>query len=155
MADNNFVRVTKAQKFEVIKRFIKEDAIHTFPGTTDKNGNIAKQDYVFDYDAIIAFLDAEIAALAKKNSGDKKQTDQQKANEKIKEAICDYLAALGVDKDNEPIGATCTQVAKDVLSIHCPDEATPQKASGMFRLLKNDGMVDTKEIKGKTYFYLL
>lgn len=147
--DNTIIRVTKAQKLEVIKKFIPEDATHTFPGNENKAA------YVFDYDAIIAFLDAELAQLAKKNSGDKKQTDQQKANEKIKDAICEYLDGLGVDKDGNPNGATCTQIAKVVLNVQCPDEATPQKASSMCRLLKNDGRVDSKEVKGKTYFYLL
>lgn len=149
MTENNVIRVTKAQKLEVIKKFIREDASHTFPGNENKAA------YVFDYDAMIAFLDAEIAALAKKNSGDKKQTEAQKANEKIKDAICEYLKGLGVDKDNKPVGATCTQVSKDVLSIHCPIEATPQKASSMFKQLKTEGRVDSREVKNKVYYYLL
>lgn len=141
MADNNIIRVTKAQKLEAIKKFIPADASTTFPG------NDTKAPFVFNYDAIIAFLDTELAALAKKNS-DKKPTKAQEENEKVKEAICAYLE----DKED---GATCAQVAKDVLSAVCPDEATPQKASSMFRLLKNDGRVSSKEVKGRTYFFLV
>lgn len=82
MADNTIIRVTKAQKLEVIKQFIPEDATHTFPG------NETKLPYTFSYQEIIAFIDAEIAQLAKKNSGNNgKQTEAQKQNEVIKDAF--------------------------------------------------------------------
>lgn len=141
--NNNVIRVTKAQKFEVIKNFLPESATYTFPG------NDEKAPFIFDYTAMVEFLDAELAALAKKNSGDKKQTDAQKNNEKIKEAICDYLIELPADSN----GATCAQIAKEVLGVIAPDEATPQKASSMLRQMKD--RIGSKEVKGRTFFFAL
>lgn len=141
----NVIRVTKAQKFEVIKAALREDATHTFPGNEERAA------YVFDHAEMVAFIDEQLDLLAKKNSGDKKLTKDQEKNQEVMELICNYLGNLPADKE----GATCTQIAKDVLTSACPDEATPQKASALCRLLKQAARVDSKDVKGKTVFYLL
>lgn len=141
----NTIRVTKAQKLEAIKTALRTDASHTFPGNEDR------APYVFTHDEMISFIDAELALLAKKNNGDKKPTKDQERNAVIMDAICEYLAGL----PSEVEGATCTQIAKDVLAVHCPDEATPQKASALLRLLKQAVKVDSKEVKNKMVFFLI
>jgi len=85
--ENNVIRVTKAQKFEVIKSLLAENATHTFPG------NDKKEAYVFDHDEMVKFLDAEIALLAKKNTntGEKKLTKDQQKNEEFRGVILAYL----------------------------------------------------------------
>lgn len=143
--DKNIIRVTKTQKFEVIKKSLREDATYTFPGNEERAA------YVFDHAEMVAFIDEQLDLLAKKNSGDKKLTKEQEKNNEVMEQICTYLGSLPADKE----GATCTQIAKDVLATACPDEATPQKASALCRLLKQASRIDSKDVKGRTVFYLL
>lgn len=146
--DNTTIRVTKAQKLDAIKRFISDDARHVFPGNDNKAA------YVFDKNAMIAFIDEQIELLAKKNSGDRKQTADQKKNEEYKEKILDYLAGLPEtdDKGNKIHGATCSEIFKGI-----PDLApfSPQKVSALMRQLKAATLVDGTEVKGKMYFHLI
>lgn len=145
--ENITIRVTKAQKLEVIKKFISDNARHTFPG------NDTKAAYVFDKDAMIAFIDEQIELLAKKNSGDKKQTADQKNNERLKALMLDYMSKLPeTDENGNSIpGVTCSEIFKAI-----PEFApySPQKVSALFRQLKPDH-VDSKEVKGKMYFFLV
>lgn len=136
------IRVTKTQKFEAIKLALREDASYVFPG------NDEKEPYNFDHDEMVKFLDEQIGLLAKKNNGDKKLTKDQEKNKAIMDEIVIYLSGLPADTE----GATCTQIAKEVLAHVCPDEATPQKASALCRLLK-PSRVDSKEVKGRTVFF--
>lgn len=149
MSNNTTVRVTKAQKLEVLKKFIPDDARHVFPGTSDDKGNTVKTAYVFDKDAIMEFLDYEISLLAKKNSGEKKQTDEQKANEGYKDKILAYLENMEVT-DEHP-GATCSEMFKGI-----PELApySPQKVSALCRQLKQAELITSTEYKGKTMFRL-
>lgn len=137
----NVVRVTKAQKLEAIKAAIPADFKREFPGDDKKQG------FTFDHAAVMEFLDYEIALLAKKNSGDKKLTKVQEANEKYKQNILDYLAGLVEDSD----GATCTEMFKAIPAFA---EYSPNKVSALCRQLKMAELITSKEIKGKTFFRL-
>ncbi len=141
--ENTVVRVTKIQKLEAIKNFIPDDAIVTFPGTDTKTS------YVFDHDAMVEFIDKEIAQLAKKNSGDKKPTETQIENEHFKTLVLDYLSTLPEDSD----GVTCTQLLKAIPEFGEKDYQI-QKVTHIMRLLKKDGLVVAKEVKGRNYFSL-
>lgn len=103
--ENNVIRVTKAQKFEVIKSLLADTATHTFPG------NEKKAAYIFDHDEMVKFLDAEIALLAKKNAstGEKKLTKDQQKNEEYKGVILAYLSA------NPKLLVTATDVMEKIL----------------------------------------
>ncbi len=143
MAEKSVIRVTKAQKFEVIKNLIPSDAIHTFPGGEDKD------DYIFTYDEMIDFLNNEINLLAKKNSSDsKKQTETQKINESLKEEIVELLGSL----DSDSPGMTCTEIikAKDWFK----KDYGVSKVSRLCRDLKMADRIVSKSVKGKTYFSL-
>ncbi len=105
--ENNTIRVTKAQKFEVIKSLLADTATHTFPG------NEKKEAYVFDHDEMVKFLDAEIALLKKKNApnadGKKKLTKDQQKNEEYKGVILAFLSA------NPNLMVTATDVMEKIL----------------------------------------
>lgn len=141
--DNKIVRVTKAQKLEVLKGMIPEESTHTFPGD-DKRGA-----YVFDYNAIMDFFDSELALLAKKNSKERGQTAVQKQNEELKEKVLQYLEIVEITDDHP--GATCTEMYKNIPEL---EEFSSQKASALCRDLKTRGLVVSKEKKGRTYFSL-
>lgn len=148
--ENNIIRVTKAQKLEAIKSAIPADFRHVFPGATDANGNTTKAAYVLDHDEAVAFIDKELALLAKKNSGDKKLTKDQEANEGYKELILDYLSKLPAEGEGSE-GVTCTQMFKEIPAFA---EYSPQKVSALCRQLKLAGLITSKEVKGKTLFSL-
>lgn len=142
--ENNFVRVTKAQKLTALKEAIRDDFSKTFPGDEEKG----RFPYVFNTAEVMAFIDAELALLAKKNSGDKKQTADQKKNEEYKVDIVNFLSALPEGCE----GATCTEMFKKIPSM---DSYSPQKVAALCRQLREEGKVDSKEVKGKTLFFAL
>ncbi len=139
--EKNVVRVTKAQKFEVIKNFIPAEATHTFSGGEDKTS------YVFDHDEMVAFLDKELGLLAKKNS--KKEnaepTEAQKKNEEYKDLILDFL----VGKED---GATCTDMMKGIPAF--ADFNTSKISSLTSALVKDERIVRKPPKKGRTPFVL-
>lgn len=141
--ENNIIRVTKAQKLTAIKGMIPEDVSVTFKGDGEKG----KQDYLFNYAEVIAFLDKELELLSKKNSGDKKLTAAQKENEKFKEDIVDFLTTLPADSK----GATCTEMFKKIPTLN---EYSPQKVAALCRQLKEEGKVVSHDEKGKALFAL-
>lgn len=150
MSTANTIRVTKAQKLEAIKGFLPEDCKKVF------HGNDSKAAYTFDYDEAVAFIDKELGLLAKKNSGDKKMTADQKANEGYKEDIMEYLRSLPEfieTEDGKTVphpGATCTDVLKNVPSLA---DFQVQKAAALLRQLKDATLViPSKGKKGQTYF---
>lgn len=148
--NSNAVRVTKIMKLEAIKGLIPETATITFPGD-DK-----KAPYVFDHAEIMAFIDKELDQLARKNSsGDKKETEDQKAREQQKQDILDYLATLPeFDDEGKPFpGATCSDVLKNVPSMA---GYQVQKPSGLLRQLREakPPKVVVTSIKGRSYFKL-
>lgn len=141
--ENTIVRVTKAQKLAAIKGMIAKDASVTFQGNAEKG----KQDYLFNYEEVIAFLDKELELLSKKNSGDKKLTVDQKKNEEYKADILDFLAGLPEDSK----GVTCTEMSKKIPSL---SEYGSQKVSALCRQLKEAGQVVANTEKGRTLFAL-
>lgn len=140
--EKTMIRVTKAQKLSVLKEIIPADFRYVFPG------NENKIEYVFDQSEAIKFIDAELGLLAKKNSGDKKLTKDQQANEQYKNEIVTYLTNLPDDKE----GATCTEMFKAIPSL---SDYSPQKVSALCRILKQEVRIDSKEVKGKTLFFAL
>lgn len=90
----------------------------------------------------IKFIDHEVELLEKKNSGTKKPTATQKANEGIKAEIVGYLE--GVDG-----GKTITEIQKGV--DVCADLSN-QKVSALVRQLVEAGTVVKTVDKRKSYF---
>lgn len=120
-------RITKAQRFEDIKALLSGEAV-TY-GTTIEDAK--------------AFCDAEMALLAKKNSGDKKKpTKTQEANEGYKALILDFLR-----KRAEP--ATCTDILKGVPEFMEAGYQN-QKISALVKQLADAHKVIKTVVKGKT-----
>lgn len=151
--NTNTVRVTKSQKLAAIRDMISADASVTFPAPVDKNGNTTKAPYVFDHAEIMKFFDEQLDQLARKNSSDKKQTEEQKQKEAYKADIIAYLATLPeFDDDDKPFpGATCTDVLKNVASLA---GFQVQKPAALLKQLTTEGKVIPTSIKGRTYFKL-
>lgn len=124
-------RITKAMRFEDIKALLNGDTVTH--GTT--------------IELALEFIDKEMGLLARKNSGDKKQTALQKENEGYKELILEFLATLPSDSK----GATCTEIAKGVPAL---TDFNNQKISALMRQLKLAERVVADEVKGKTVFRL-
>lgn len=122
----NVKRITKSQRFEDIKALLNgEDT--TF-GTSIEDA--------------CAFIDKELALLAKKNTSDKKPTKTQEENEGHKAKILDFLTACTE-------GVTCTEIQKGV-----PDFAdfNNQKIAALVRQLVDAGKVNKAVVKGKSLF---
>lgn len=89
------------------------------------------------------FILHELDLLAKKNSGERKPTANQKVNEDIKAVICEVLA----DGSARTIGEICKSDERFA-------ELSSQKISALVRQLVLDGSVVREEIKRKAYFSL-
>ena len=118
----NTKKITKRERFETLLTF---EAVKA-----DKD--------------MVEFIQHELELLSKKNSGDKKMTAQQKANEEIKEAI-----VFGMEKEKL---YTITDIQKKI--TECNDLSN-QKVSALMRQLKESGKVERIEDKRKTYFKLI
>ena len=92
---------------------------------------------------LVEFITHEIELLDKKNSGEKKPTAQQTANDAIKVAILDNMA--------EGARYTITDLIKTV--PECAD-LTNQRVSALVRQLVDDKQVVRTEDKRKAYFSL-
>lgn len=90
----------------------------------------------------IKFIDHEVELLEKKNSGTKKPTATQVANEGIKAEIVAYL------EDAEG-GKTVTEIQK---AVEVCNELSNQKVSALIRQLVEDGTVTKTVDKRKSYF---
>lgn len=123
------IRVTKAQRFEDIKALLNGE-------------NVA---YGTTIEIAVEVIDHELELLAKKNSGDKKMTSAQQENEGYKAEILEYLRTLPPESD----GVTCTDILKNVPSLSAYQV---QKVASLVRQLKLAGMVNAKEVKGKSLF---
>ncbi len=124
-------KVTKAQRFSDIKALLMgEDVVY---GTSLKTA--------------ISFIDHELELLAKKNSGDKKKTDVQIANDGYKALILTYLGTLS----EEDVGVTCSEIGKAIPEL---SEFNNQKISALLRQLVATDEVDKVTSKGKSYFRL-
>lgn len=93
------------------------------------------------YAHLAEYTEQEIMSKIEENE---KENKRLKENKHLKELIVEYLATC-------PSGATTTGVRMGVYSF---EEYDNWKISSLLRQLKVAGRVDSKEIKGKTYFYL-
>ena len=121
-------RITKAMRFADIKSLLAGEAVHN--GTSVEDA--------------LAFIDNEIALLAKKNTSDKKPTKTQEENENHKAHIIDFLST-------QTEGVTCTDVQKSVVEFA---DFNNQKIAALMRQLVNEGKVVKAMVKGKAMFSL-
>lgn len=92
---------------------------------------------------LVEFIDREIELLTKKNSGEKKPTANQIANEAIKAEI---LSAMELNKLY-----TCTDIIK---TVDVCNGFNVQKVSPLMNQLAEAGKVEKVVEKRKTYFVL-
>ena len=92
---------------------------------------------------LVAFIEHEIELLDKKNSGEKKPTAQQAANEVIKQGIVN-----GMQKGRL---YTVTELIKEI--DECAD-LTNQKVSSLLRQLISENKVVKSIDKRKSYFQI-
>ena len=93
---------------------------------------------------LVAFIKHEIELLDKKNSGEKKLTIQQVANEGIKDAIVEGM------EENRLY--TVTELIKEITECN---ELTNQRVSALLRQLISEGKVVKTVDKPKSYFQLV
>ena len=96
-----------------------------------------------ELDRLTDFINHEIELLEKKNSGEKKPTAQQVANDAIRKEILDNMV--------EGKQYTITDIIKEIPA--CAD-LTNQRVSALMRQLIEDKMVVRTEDKRKAYFSL-
>lgn len=121
-------KITKTQRFEDLSALIHGTPVQY--GTT-----------VEDADAFIAH---EIELLAKKNSGERKETDTQKANRQYQALIAEYLA-------KQESGKTCTEISKSIPALF---DFNNQKIAALMRQMVEAGTVSKAVVKGKSIFSL-
>lgn len=121
-------KITKTQRFEDLSALIHGEPVKY--GTT-----------IEDADAFIAH---EVELLSKKNSGERKETDTQKANAKYRNLIAEYLAV-------QTEGRTCTEIAKGVPEL---SDFNNQKVAALMRQMFEAGTVNKATVKGKSLFSL-
>ena len=127
--ETNTKRITKAQRFEDILALIHGETVKY--GTTIED---AEQ-----------FIAHEVELLSRKNSSEtRKLTDTQKANEKYRALICEFLALADG-------GKTCTEIARGVNEL---SEFNNQKVAALMRQLVETGAVTKTTVKGKSLFVL-
>jgi hypothetical protein len=93
---------------------------------------------------LVEKIEHELELLAKKNSGEKKMTPQQIANEGIKNAVLATLSA------NPTRLFTITELCKEVPNL--PEDMSVNRMSALVRQLKDDGKVIRIEDKRKALF---
>lgn len=134
MTNTNANKVTKLQKFEMLRNWITEienaaidESIELTEGQPE------------ELTMLIEFIDREMELLRnKRNKASGKPTKSQKENEGVKEQILETLAAGRM---------TATEVG-NALGI------SVQKASALLRQLKEENKVVRIEEKKKVYFEL-
>ena len=127
--ENTAKRITKSQRFEDILALIHGESVKY--GTT-----------IADAESFIAH---EVDLLSRKNASDtRKMTDTQKANEKYRALILEYLACTDS-------GKTCTEIAKNVDEL---SDFNNQKVAALMRQLVESGQVTKSTVKGKSLFAL-
>ena len=120
------VRITKAMRYA--------DIIALLKGETPTNGT--------DIDTAVDFINAQVALLAKKNSGDRKPTATQEENAKLRTLILAFLNTQDSPK-------TCTEIMKNVPEL---GELSNQKVAALVKRLADDGQVAKTVVKGKSLF---
>lgn len=109
---------------------------------------MTKRDYFnrilgYAHDEDKEFLLHELELLAKKNSGERKPTATQVANESVKETIVSVLS--------DGVARTIGEICKADESLA---DLTSQKVSALVRQLVLEGTVAREEVKRKAYFSL-
>lgn len=136
-------RITKAMKFEAVKALL--------------NGETPTIN--FSTEDAVAFVDHELALLEKKNAntGEKKPTAVQIANEGYKERIVDFLGEKSEDKD----GYTVTELKKLVPGFAEDDNISNNRITALLMQLgegtenrPGEGKVARVEVKGKALYRL-
>ena len=94
--------------------------------------------------AAVAFVEHELELLAKKNSGEKKPTAQQVANDGIKTAIAEGMTPNRL--------YTVTELIKEI--PECA-ELTNQRVSALLRQMIADGVIVKTVDKRKSYFQIV
>ena len=133
MNTNKTVKMTKADRFTALAKFLSDNPDMKFP--TPK-GEITAKD-------MGEFVAHELELLSKKNSADKKPTAQQTANEAVKTAIVNGMEVNRL--------YTITELIKEI--PECA-EMTNQRVSALVRQLVDAGLVKRTEDKRKVYFSL-
>ena len=96
---------------------------------------------VAENDALVEFINHEIDLLNRKNSGEKKPTATQVANEGLKK---DILANMEQNR--------LYSISEMIKEFECCSELSTPKVSAVIRLLITDGKVERIEEKRKAYF---
>lgn len=118
--------------------------------TTNTEKKLTKRDYfgmlralpeVQDHPELVAFIDREVGLLDKKNSGNRKPTANQVANEVLRNAI---YAAM---QDNRLY--TVGELIKAV--PECADLSAPKVTAQVTAMVKDGRLVNTKD-KRKSYY---
>lgn len=134
-----------------MKKLIKKDyfnAISNYLSDNADNSDVIAtiKDQEITVEMIFGFIDKEIEQLNKKNNSGStgKMTAKQQENEKLKEAILDFM---------EPEkGYTVTDLIKNVPAL---DGMSQQKVSALVRQMKeNDFTLKKEMIKRVSYFFL-
>ena len=125
-------KITKTLRFEDLSALIHGEPVKY--GTT-----------IEDADAFIAH---EVELLSKKNSGERsgerKETDTQKANRKYQALIAEYLSV-------QTEGRTCTEISKGIPEL---SDFNNQKIAALMRGMFEAGTVTKATVKGKSLFSL-
>ena len=129
------VRLTKRDFFNAILSKVDMDAIYDI-SKGDATVKVSGAD-------VAGFLNHELGLLDRKNTGDKKPTATQVANEGIKADIKAFLDAHKGEK------FTVSALMKSVPAIA---DASNQKVSSLVRQMVLDGQADRIEDKRKAYF---
>ena len=120
---------------EKVKKLTKKDYFNTLLDIEE----VAKNE------SLVKFINHELELLAKKNSGEKKPTATQIANDGIKETILAVLESVGR-------GMTISEMQKANSEL---GELSTSKVSALVRQLKEDNVVERYEDKRKAYFKLV
>ena len=127
--ENTAKRITKSQRFEDILALIHGEAVKYGTTVTDAE----------------SFIGHEMELLSRKNASDnRKLTDTQKANERYRALITEFLAL-------EDTAKTCTEIAKGVDEL---SDFNNQKVAALMRQLVESGAVTKSTVKGKSLFAL-
>lgn len=121
------------------KKMTKKDYYNVLLGISDVKAD----------DSLVKFIENELELLAKKNSGDRKPTAAQKANEDLKALILEEMTA------NPNKLYTATDIMKAVQPL-VDYELSNQKVSALLRTLGEKGTDEVKKIvdKRKSYFQI-
>ena len=98
----------------------------------------------FSTDEIVEKLEKILAQTEKKNSGERKQTDKQKKNGELGQVILEWLKT-------QTEGKTVTDMMKEIPELA---ELSNQKVSSIVKPLKDDGLIQKKIEKGRSYFFV-